>query len=265
MAPDRVGKGLCLDDEFRVFDFVQRARAVGHLHTGLETAVALAVVRLLPHQRLQVVALRWQTACCRRGGWPASRPAPPRRTPHAPSCPAPGGDHVDQRIHHRFAGDRRQCERGRGSRHRAPAWVRAGCSRSSGSGCAWRGVFLCDVHAPWRPRPPAQPPPAMASPICKLLIVRPAQRYRQMHGSRTGTVNAQGSVEVHVFSQIGAGRSAGQFGQTDADSISTATMRETPCSCMVTPISCSAISIAILLWLMNRNCVSLLMLDTSLA
>ena len=37
--------------------------------------------------------------------------------------------------------------------------------------------------------------------------------------------------------------------------MSTATMRETPCSCIVTPISCSAISIAILLWLMKRNCV----------
>ena len=37
--------------------------------------------------------------------------------------------------------------------------------------------------------------------------------------------------------------------------MSTATMRETPCSCIVTPTSCSAISIAILLWLMKRNCV----------
>ena len=32
-----------------------------------------------------------------------------------------------------------------------------------------------------------------------------------------------------------------------ADSISTATMRETPCSCIVTPINCCAISMAILL------------------
>ncbi len=43
--------------------------------------------------------------------------------------------------------------------------------------------------------------------------------------------------------------------QATARSISTATMRETPCSCIVTPISCSAISMAILLWLMNKNCV----------
>ena len=42
-----------------------------------------------------------------------------------------------------------------------------------------------------------------------------------------------------------------------AASMSTATMRDTPCSCIVTPISCSAISIAILLWEMNRNCVPL--------
>ena len=47
-----------------------------------------------------------------------------------------------------------------------------------------------------------------------------------------------------------------------ADSMSTATMRETPCSCMVTPMSCWAISMAILLWLMKRNCVSVLMLIT---
>ncbi len=40
-----------------------------------------------------------------------------------------------------------------------------------------------------------------------------------------------------------------------ADSISTATIRETPCSCIVTPISCCAISIAILLCEMKRNCV----------
>ena len=50
-----------------------------------------------------------------------------------------------------------------------------------------------------------------------------------------------------------------------ADSMSTATMRETPCSCIVTPISCSAISMAILLWLMKRNWVPRLMLVTSLA
>ena len=31
-----------------------------------------------------------------------------------------------------------------------------------------------------------------------------------------------------------------------ADSMSTATMRDTPCSCIVTPISCSAISIAVI-------------------
>ena len=35
-------------------------------------------------------------------------------------------------------------------------------------------------------------------------------------------------------------------------------------SCIVTPISCSAISMAILLWLMNRNCVPALISVTSL-
>src|SRR5205085_8021917 len=41
-----------------------------------------------------------------------------------------------------------------------------------------------------------------------------------------------------------------------ASSMSTATTRDTPDSGMVTPTSCSAISIEILLWLMNRNWVS---------
>ena len=40
-----------------------------------------------------------------------------------------------------------------------------------------------------------------------------------------------------------------------ASSMSTATTRDTPGSCMVTPISCAAISMVILLWLMNRNWV----------
>ena len=42
-----------------------------------------------------------------------------------------------------------------------------------------------------------------------------------------------------------------------ASSMSTATTRDTPASCIVTPMSCSAISIAILLCEMNRNCVPL--------
>src|SRR5690349_12536898 len=41
----------------------------------------------------------------------------------------------------------------------------------------------------------------------------------------------------------------------NASSMSTATTRDTPDSGMVTPISCSASSMVILLWLMKRNCV----------
>src|SRR5690606_8713760 len=40
-----------------------------------------------------------------------------------------------------------------------------------------------------------------------------------------------------------------------ADSISTATMRDTPCSCIVTPTSCLAICMAILLCEIKRNCM----------
>ncbi|CPJ26027.1 Uncharacterised protein [Bordetella pertussis] len=50
-----------------------------------------------------------------------------------------------------------------------------------------------------------------------------------------------------------------------AESISTATIRDTPCSCIVTPISCLAICMAILLCEMNRNWVCSLMLLTRLA
>ena len=50
-----------------------------------------------------------------------------------------------------------------------------------------------------------------------------------------------------------------------ADSMSTATIRDTPCSCMVTPISCSAICIVILLCEINKNCVPFDIVVTSLA
>ena len=48
-----------------------------------------------------------------------------------------------------------------------------------------------------------------------------------------------------------------------ASSMSTATTRDTPDSGMVTPINCSASSMVILLWLMNRNCVCADILRTS--
>ncbi len=50
-----------------------------------------------------------------------------------------------------------------------------------------------------------------------------------------------------------------------APGMSTVTMRDTPCSCIVTPISCSAISMAMRLWLMKRNCVAFDISVTSLA
>ena len=40
-----------------------------------------------------------------------------------------------------------------------------------------------------------------------------------------------------------------------ASSMSTSTTRDTPCSCIVTPTSCCAISMVILLWLMKMNWV----------
>ncbi len=66
--------------------------------------------------------------------------------------------------------------------------------------------------------------------------------YDQQQQDNTG--NDQGCLERHAASAIEI-----------AASISTATIRDTPCSCIVTPINWCAISIAILLWEMKTNWV----------
>src|SRR3954462_5085893 len=55
--------------------------------------------------------------------------------------------------------------------------------------------------------------------------------------------------------QVRHRQAASSSRKRSAWSMSTATTRDTPDSGIVTPTSCSAISIEILLWLMNRNCV----------
>ena len=67
----------------------------------------------------------------------------------------------------------------------------------------------------------------------------------QHHAARDGQTNLQTAHAQSPQASLSA--------MFTADSMSTATMRETPCSCMVTPMSCSAISMAILLWEMNKN------------
>ena len=110
----------------------------------------------------------------------------------------------------------------RGScRSRSPSTAMdVGHSSAGGFGVASLGWFLRADHALCATTPASTKPPAIAKPICKLLI----------------------ALSCYAASA-----------KPSAASMSTATMRDTPCSCMVTPISCSAISIAILLWLMNRN------------
>src|SRR5208282_5083138 len=49
---------------------------------------------------------------------------------------------------------------------------------------------------------------------------------------------------------------------SSASAMSTATTRDTPGSGIVMPINCAAISMVILLWLMNRNCVTSAMVRT---
>src|SRR5690606_971883 len=97
---------------------------------------------------------------------------------------------------------------------------------------------------------------AHAQPLMKLARPMPGTPNKGRPAVRASSPRGEGAMRL---------RGAHISAMESADSMSTATMRETPCSCMVTPISCSAISIAILLWLMNRNCVPLDMLDTSLA
>ena len=92
----------------------------------------------------------------------------------------------------------------------------------SSAGSACRGLLLREVQALWATTPANTTPPAMANATCKVLM--PV------------------FLEVQVDSAMDT-----------ADSMSTATIRDTPCSCMVTPMSCSAISMAILLWEMNKN------------
>ena len=93
-------------------------------------------------------------------------------------------------------------------------------------GRPWRGRCLTNRKLPQTPRAPRVPGDHGAN----------RQRKEQQ--------NTDGQAVDHAA-----------LAKFAAASRSTATRRETPFSCMVTPISCSANSIAILLWVMNRNCV----------
>src|SRR3989440_8445618 len=66
----------------------------------------------------------------------------------------------------------------------------------------------------------------------------------------------RGAYDHEADLQFAQGQAAaGSSRSFNASSMSTATTRDTPRSCMVTPTSWWAISMVILLWLMNRNWV----------
>ena len=70
---------------------------------------------------------------------------------------------------------------------------------------------------------------------------------RQQHHAQDGQTDLQVTHVRKRFFNNRDGKVQENSAMDKADSMSTATIRDTPCSCMVTPISCSAISMAILL------------------
>ena len=109
--------------------------------------------------------------------------------------------------------------------------------------------------APAFKRPDGQPMAAAPRRACSTTRAAPAPpaRRRPAAPARRSASSRAPPAPAHAASAM-----------PTASCMSTATMRDTPCSGIVTPTSCCAISIAILLWLMNRNCVPSLISVTSL-
>ncbi len=96
--------------------------------------------------------------------------------------------------------------------------------------------------------------PTTAVTPARLAILRAFHKPWTTMPASTSTAS---TIRAVVRFSVIASTSYAASAMDSAASMSTATMRDTPCSCIVTPISCSAISIAILLWEMNRNWVPL--------
>src|SRR5258708_16536572 len=88
--------------------------------------------------------------------------------------------------------------------------------------------------------------PLGVAPVRAFLPLVVQKNGRDDHGADAQETDLQ---IAHVQAAAGSSRSF------RASSISTATTRDTPRSCIVTPTSWCAISMVILLWLMNRNWV----------
>ena len=249
-----IGEGPGFHDEFGELDFVQGAHAIGQLNTRLEGTVALTGPQLFPFAGLGIETLDGEML----------GPHPPRGRHGSQRCIACGGrldldrgDHVNQGVQHVTLVRRRQ--------DTTDIKTLAGQRLSTAEGLPLRLQFIGETGFHRGALRCGQAGFPRLLPFGNGFgLTRPAfaggpgavgHHARQHHTTRNGQCDLQGAhtgvLEIQVDSAM-----------ETADSMSTATMRETPCSCMVTPISCSAISMAILLCEMNRNWVSLDMLET---
>ena len=226
-AVHQVAERMGFHHKLGEFDVVDGSRPVGQLHTGLKSAVTLAWHRQLPTPVELVVALDGKGLAAHAAG---RRQGSQGRIARHRVFQGDAGKPVNQRVEQRLFFGHRQGK----ARQLQRCVVQYGFHATRVVDCAagWRGRRLA------RQISPRQPPAVQANRKQKQAT---SQCQRQLQGT-----NVHQAALASVI----------------AASMSTTTMRETPCSCMVTPMSCSAISMAILLWLMNKNWVSRLMRAT---
>ena len=227
-ATKGITKGLGFHDELGKLDVVQRAGAVGQLNTCLQLHITLPHHRKFPTQMPFGLALNGERlAADTPGGWHGSK----HRVARHRAFHGDRRNHINQGIQRRLFLWHRQGKAG----VLKDLPVQGGLNRTGGT--FWPG--LNGLRLTW------------------LVLARQPDVLHQHPEQHQSACDDQPPLQLaHVYPASVIERAA---------SMSTATMRDTPCSCIVTPINCLAISIAILLWLMNKNWVSRLMLVTSLA
>src|SRR5450830_1013452 len=233
-AIDGVAERLSFHHKLGVFNLVECARAVGQLHTGLKQRIALARQRHLPTLSGLIKPFDGKRLAASPSRW---RHGGQRGIARDQALQRNRRDDINQGVHGGAFFQQRQWK----TRHIKRGCIQPGFNTRTDPGFnvgSIAGIVGCS--------------------LARLVLARRPSRVcghgRQYQAAQNGQTNLQITHDHQASSAIEM-----------AASISTATMRDTPCSCIVTPISCLAISMAILLWLMNRNWVSLLMLDTSLA
>ena len=227
LAPMASAKALHSLHELRVFDLVERAGPAGELHARLQLAVAApgagasqAPVSLSSPSTMTSLLPTWRFD----GRW--------ART----TSPATGASSV---IGAQASMSASSCSGRRFETRRAGAAASSRCAvvvreRRPVAVARRRGARLFAHAGDGALRPGA---------------ARLPRAVRDDAGEDDAAERGQGDGEaVQGAAGVGQAASASRI----APGMSTVTMRETPCSCIVTPISCSAISIAMRLWLMNR-------------